>query len=87
MGLKIGTPKEVAAGEARVAMTPDSAQQIAKLGYECLIETGAGREAGFPDDAYRFSGVSVERRYVHLLMSGISAKSKNASMEPYAQNT
>jgi NAD(P) transhydrogenase subunit alpha len=59
MGLKIGTPKEVAAGEARVAMTPDSAQQIAKLGYECLIETGAGREAGFPDDAYRFSGVSV----------------------------
>ncbi|PZM16696.1 Re/Si-specific NAD(P)(+) transhydrogenase subunit alpha [Rhizobium tubonense] len=59
MGLKIGTPKEVVVGEARVAMTPDSAQQLLKLGYECLIEAGAGREAGFSDDAYRSSGVSV----------------------------
>ena len=45
--MKIGTPKEVLEGEARVAMTPDSARQLQKLGHECIIETGAGIRAGF----------------------------------------
>jgi len=57
--VKIGTPREVFAGEARVAMTPDSALQLQKLGYACLIEAGAGVLAGFTDDAYRAAGVSV----------------------------
>ncbi|MDQ2095413.1 Re/Si-specific NAD(P)(+) transhydrogenase subunit alpha [Rhodalgimonas zhirmunskyi] len=57
--MKIGTPKEVAEGEARVAMTPDSALQLQKLGYECLIETGAGSAAGFTDAAYEEAGVTV----------------------------
>jgi NAD(P) transhydrogenase subunit alpha len=57
--VKIGSPKELFAGEARVAMTPDSAQQLQKLGYDCLIETGAGLAAGFTDDAYRAAGVTV----------------------------
>ena len=38
--MKIGTPKEVFEGENRVAMTPDSALQLQKLGYECAIESG-----------------------------------------------
>ncbi|MCK4713266.1 MAG: hypothetical protein KAT26_10340, partial [Marinosulfonomonas sp.] len=46
--MKIGTPKEVFEGEARVAMTPESALQLQKLGYDCLIEAGAGKAAGFP---------------------------------------
>ncbi len=57
--MKIGSPKEVFAGEARVAMTPDSAVQLQKLGYDCLIEAGAGVLAGFTDDAYRNAGVTV----------------------------
>ena len=57
--MKIGAPKELARGEARVALTPESAQQIQKLGHECLIESGAGKLAGFDDDAYRQAGVSV----------------------------
>ncbi|WP_276122438.1 Re/Si-specific NAD(P)(+) transhydrogenase subunit alpha [Pararhizobium qamdonense] len=57
--MKIGTPKEVFLSEARVAMTPDSAVQLQKLGYECVIETGAGKAAGFSDDAYRAAGVTV----------------------------
>ena len=59
MTLKIGAPKEAFPGEARVALTPDSAQQLQKLGYECLIETGAGKAAGFSDDSYRSHGVTV----------------------------
>ncbi|GHB29854.1 Re/Si-specific NAD(P)(+) transhydrogenase subunit alpha [Salinicola rhizosphaerae] len=57
--MKIGAPKELAKGEARVALTPESAQQIQKLGHECLIESGAGLGAGFSDAAYRDVGVDV----------------------------
>ncbi|MGM0785942.1 MAG: Re/Si-specific NAD(P)(+) transhydrogenase subunit alpha [Pseudomonadota bacterium] len=57
--MKIGAPKELANGEARVALTPDSAQLIQKLGHDCLIESGAGAAAGFDDDAYRRAGVTV----------------------------
>lgn len=57
--MKIGTPREVFSGEARVAMTPDSALQLQKLGHECLIETGAGKAAGFSDEAYAEAGVEV----------------------------
>lgn len=57
--MKIGTPKEVFEGEARVAMTPESAVQLQKLGYDCVIETGAGAAAGFSDAAYSAAGVEV----------------------------
>ncbi|MEM1387347.1 MAG: Re/Si-specific NAD(P)(+) transhydrogenase subunit alpha [Pseudomonadota bacterium] len=57
--MKIGTPKEVFDGEARVAMTPDSAKQLQKLGYTCLVESGAGIKAGFSDAAYSAADVDV----------------------------
>ncbi|MGR3652081.1 MAG: Re/Si-specific NAD(P)(+) transhydrogenase subunit alpha [Roseovarius sp.] len=57
--MKIGTPKEVMEGENRVAMTPDSALQLQKLGYDCAIETGAGERAGFADAAYEEAGVEI----------------------------
>jgi NAD(P) transhydrogenase subunit alpha len=56
---RIGTPKEIVAGESRVAMTPDSAAQLRKIGYECVLETGAGKAAGFSDSAYRDVGVTI----------------------------
>ena len=46
--MKFGTPKEVIEGENRVGMTPDSAKQLQKLGYDCLIESGAGPRQAFP---------------------------------------
>ena len=55
----IGSPRERLDGEARVAMTPDSATQLQKLGHQCVIESGAGKLAGFSDDAYRAAGVTV----------------------------
>jgi len=59
--LKIGTPKEMFEGEARVAMTPESALQLQKLGYDCAIETGAGMLAGFSDKAYAEAGVEIKK--------------------------
>tara|TARA_Y100000385_G_C13087556_1_gene637146 strand:- start:221 stop:1792 length:1572 start_codon:yes stop_codon:yes gene_type:complete len=57
--MRIGTPKELFEGEARVAMTPDSAVQLQKLGYECVIEAGAGAAARFFDADYKAVGVEV----------------------------
>jgi len=57
--VKIGIPKELYEGEARVALTPDSAKQLQKLGYDCVIETGAGALAGFADKDYKEAGVEV----------------------------
>jgi len=57
--VKIGAPKEVFEGEARVAMTPESAVQLQKLGYDCVIESGAGDAAGFSNATYKTVGVEV----------------------------
>ena len=57
--MRIGAPTERHKGEARVALTPDSAQQLQKLGHTCLIEAGAGARAGFTDAAYEKAGVEV----------------------------
>ena len=55
----IGAPKELQTGEKRVAMTPDSAIQLQKLGFECMVETGAGIESGFVDSSYKAVGVKI----------------------------
>jgi NAD(P) transhydrogenase subunit alpha len=57
--VKIGAPKEIFEGENRVALTPDSARALAKLGHGCVIESGAGAKAGFTDAAYEAAGVEV----------------------------
>ena len=57
--MKIGVVKEVIAGEARVAMTPESAGFLQKLGYDCLIQSKAGEAAGFTDEAYKKAGVEI----------------------------
>ncbi|WP_394355448.1 hypothetical protein, partial [Meridianimarinicoccus sp. MJW13] len=46
MAMKLGVPKELYPGECRVALTPQSAGQLGKLGYACLVESGAGAAAG-----------------------------------------
>ena len=57
--MKLGVPKEIIEGEARVALTPESAAQLQKLGYDCAIEAGAGAAAGFSDAQYEAAGVEI----------------------------
>jgi NAD(P) transhydrogenase subunit alpha len=57
--VKIGAPKEIMEGENRVAMTPASAKDLQKLGYDCVIETKAGAAAGYADADYKEAGVEV----------------------------
>jgi NAD(P) transhydrogenase subunit alpha len=57
--VKIGVIKETKSGEKRVALTPQVAAQLVKLGYSCSIEQGAGYSSNFSDDAYANSGCSI----------------------------
>ena len=54
--MRIGVPREVQPGEARVALVPESCKKLVQLGYEVAVENGAGVAAGFPDAAYKDSG-------------------------------
>jgi H+-translocating NAD(P) transhydrogenase subunit alpha len=55
--VRVGVPKETAQGERRVALVPEAAARLD--GFEVVVEPGAGTEAGFTDDAYRETGVSL----------------------------
>ena len=57
--MKIGVPREVHAGEKRVATTPEVVGQLIKLGYEILVESGAGQLANYADEAYEKAGAKV----------------------------
>ena len=57
--MKIGIPKEIFKGETRVASTPDVVERTIKLGYEVLVEKGAGKAAGFSDADYKVAGASL----------------------------
>jgi NAD(P) transhydrogenase subunit alpha len=57
--MKVGIPKEVFSGECRVAATPDTARRLQKLGFEILVESGAGQAANFPDESYRQADCTI----------------------------
>jgi H+-translocating NAD(P) transhydrogenase subunit alpha len=57
--LKIGVPKESAPGERRVALVPDALKVTSKFDAEVLVESGAGVEAGFEDEAYVAAGATI----------------------------
>lgn len=59
MPLTIGVPREVFAGEKRVATVPDVVEKLIKLGFKVAVEAGAGDAANFSDDAYRTVGAEI----------------------------
>src|SRR3546814_407577 len=55
----IGVLREAQTGETRVAATPATVVQLLKLGYEVVVETGAGDASSFADEAYVEAGASI----------------------------
>ncbi len=55
----IGIPRETNAGETRVAATPKTVEQIRKLGFDVVVESGAGARASFEDTAYADAGATI----------------------------
>ena len=52
MPITVAALRETAAGERRVAITPEMAKKFHGKGLQVLLEHDAGRAAGFPDAAY-----------------------------------
>ena len=52
----VGILKERQSGEARVAATPATVTQLRTLGYEVVVDPGAGVASSFPDAAYVEAG-------------------------------
>jgi NAD(P) transhydrogenase subunit alpha len=62
MTLTIGVPKEIAPGERRVALVPDAVRALRgrkDAQIEVWVESGAGRSAGFTDEAYEMAGAQL----------------------------
>lgn len=57
--MRIGVPRETAAGEKRVATVPDVVGKLVKLGFSVAVESRAGEAANFPDEAYQAAGAEI----------------------------
>lgn len=58
----IGVYTEDTPGERRVALVPAAVKRIRGLGLDVLIESGAGRRTGIPDDSYTAMGAHLVPR-------------------------
>jgi NAD(P) transhydrogenase subunit alpha len=56
---RVGVVRESQAGETRVASTPATVRQLVQLGYDVVVEAGAGALASFSDEAYAETGATV----------------------------
>ena len=57
--MKIGVLREIAAGETRVAIVPETVRRLVRDEHEVLVEAGAGAGAFFDDEAYQSAGATV----------------------------
>ena len=55
----IGVPTETAAGETRVAVTPETAKKLVAQGHQVLVQSGAGLRASATDEAYQAAGAEI----------------------------
>ena len=57
--MRIGIPREIKDGEARVGATPEAVKALCSSGHTVLVETGAGLRVGFGDDLYSAAGAHL----------------------------
>ena len=57
--MRIGIPKERIDNETRVSLVPVSIPKLAKLGFDVIIEKGAGETSGYSDSEYEEKGATV----------------------------
>ncbi|MFE6712009.1 Re/Si-specific NAD(P)(+) transhydrogenase subunit alpha [Streptomyces sp. NPDC057695] len=69
----VGVLKEARDGEKRVAATPATIEQVRTLGYEVLVDPGAGAAAGFADSAYEAAGARVGDAAAADVVLGVNA--------------
>ncbi|MFZ6696368.1 NAD(P) transhydrogenase subunit alpha [Stenotrophomonas acidaminiphila] len=60
MAVEVRVLKEAAAGERRVAATPETVKKLLAAGARVQVQAGAGLAAGFTDQAYRDAGAQID---------------------------
>lgn len=57
--MRIGIPREEQPGETLVSATPKTTAKLIQLGYDVIVEAGAGAAAKFPDNDYVAAGATL----------------------------
>ena len=57
--MQIGVPAETAAGETRVAVTPETVKKLIAQGHTVRVQSGAGVAASVTDEAYAAAGADI----------------------------
>ena len=73
----IGVVRESKPGETRVAATPATVRQLQQLGYEVVIEPGAGDHADFPDEGFVDAGATIGDAWKADVVFGINTPSED----------
>ena len=59
MGQTVFIPRELDANEPRVAASPDTVKRLAGLGFDVVVETGAGTRSRIPDEEFAKAGAAI----------------------------
>jgi alanine dehydrogenase len=72
----IGIPKEIKDNEYRVAIIPDGVRALVLAGHKVCVQTGAGTEIGFSDEAYREAGAELAQSPEDIYRADLVVKVK-----------
>jgi len=78
----VGVPRETFPGERRVALAPRHCEALRKIGLDILVETGAGTEAGYPDETYVSRGARFGSRADVFAEADIIAQVRSLGANP-----
>jgi alanine dehydrogenase len=67
--MRVGVPREIKPDEYRVGLTPTAVREYVARGHEVVVETAAGAEAGYPDEAYQRAGARLAARAEEVFAS------------------
>jgi proton-translocating NAD(P)+ transhydrogenase subunit alpha len=70
--MRIGVPRETAAGERRVALVPDVVRRLTDAGHEVLVEPGAGAGAELPDEVFADAGAQLTDPWHADVIAGVA---------------
>lgn len=65
--MKIGVISADIAHESRVALTPDAVKKLRKLGFEVVIQSGAGQAAYYADELYQAAGADIANSSIEVV--------------------
>ena len=72
--LKVYVPKELAPGEARVGLAPDSIKKLKVGGFQVTLEKGAGEASSYSDAEYKKNGALISASKTDIKKADIIVK-------------